>query len=291
MAKCALILKIFLAMLAFAANSILCRLALKGGHIDPFSFSSLRLASGACVLLPFLFYHAKAPLSLWRPLSGFYLMVYAVLFSVAYIHLDTGVGALLLFGAVQFAMVIHGLFKGESLSAIRACGLVLALAGIAALLLPGAKAPPLYSTFLMIAAGLAWAAYSIRGKAAQAAGASTAANFVLATPMALALSVLFMKHGHYDAAGIGLSLLSGAVASAGAYVLWYTLLPSLGSITASTLQLSVPCLAMLGGVVFLGESLTARTIFSALAVLAGIVMVTREKACISRPMAKVRRHK
>ncbi|MFJ5338762.1 DMT family transporter [Pectobacterium sp. CHL-2024] len=291
MAKCALILKIFLAMLAFAANSILCRLALKGGHIDPFSFSSLRLASGACVLLPFLFYHAKAPLSLWRPLSGFYLMVYAVLFSVAYIHLDTGVGALLLFGAVQFAMVIHGLFKGESLSAIRAFGLVLALAGIAALLLPGAKAPPLYSTFLMIAAGLAWAAYSIRGKAAQAAGASTAANFVLATPMALALSVLFMKHGHYDAAGIGLSLLSGAVASAGAYVLWYTLLPSLGSITASTLQLSVPCLAMLGGVVFLGESLTARTIFSALAVLAGIVMVTREKACISRPMAKVRRHK
>ena len=116
MANCALILKISLAMLAFAANSILCRLALQGGHIDPLSFSSLRLASGALVLSPFLFYHAKTTLSLWRPLSGFYLMVYAVLFSVAYIHLDTGAGALLLFGAVQFAMVIHGLFKGESLS-------------------------------------------------------------------------------------------------------------------------------------------------------------------------------
>lgn len=245
MANCALILKISLAMLAFAANSILCRLALQGGHIDPLSFSSLRLASGALVLSPFLFYHAKTTLSLWRPLSGFYLMVYAVLFSVAYIHLDTGAGALLLFGAVQFAMVIHGLFKGESLSVMRACGLVIALAGIAALLLPGA---------------------------------STAANFVLATPMALALSLLFMKQGHYDAAGIALSLLSGAAASAGAYVLWYTLLPSLGSITASTLQLSVPCLAMLGGVVFLDESLTVRTIFSALAVLTGIVMVTREKS-------------
>ncbi|MHB7246857.1 EamA family transporter, partial [Klebsiella pneumoniae] len=110
------------------------------------------------------------------------------------------------------------------------------------------------------------------------AGASTAANFVLATPMALALSLLFMKQGHYDAAGIALSLLSGAAASAGAYVLWYTLLPSLGSITASTLQLSVPCLAMLGGVVFLDESLTVRTIFSALAVLTSIVMVTREKS-------------
>jgi drug/metabolite transporter (DMT)-like permease len=102
-----------------------------------------------------LFYHAKTTLSLWRPLSGFYLMVYAVLFSVAYIHLDTGAGALLLFGAVQFAMVIHGLFKGESLSVMRACGLVIALAGIAALLLPGAKAPPLYSALMMIVAGLA----------------------------------------------------------------------------------------------------------------------------------------
>ncbi|EEX38696.1 DMT family transporter [Vibrio furnissii] len=272
MANCALILKISLAMLAFAANSILCRLALQGGHIDTLSFSSLRLASGALVLSPFLFYHAKTTLSLWRPLSGFYLMVYAVLFSVAYIHLDTGAGALLLFGAVQFAMVIHGLFKGESLSVMRACGLVIALAGIAALLLPGAKAPPLYSALMMIVAGLAWAAYSVRGRAGQAAGASTAANFVLATPMALALSLLFMKQGHYDAAGIALSLLSGA------YVLWYTLLPSLGSITASTLQLSVPCLAMLGGVVFLDESLTVRTIFSALAVLTGIVMVTREKS-------------
>ncbi|MCQ9222634.1 DMT family transporter, partial [Klebsiella pneumoniae] len=148
----------------------------------------------------------------------------------------------------------------------------------AALLLPGAKAPPLYSALMMIVAGLAWAAYSVRGRAGQAAGASTAANFVLATPMALALSLLFMKQGHYDAAGIALSLLSGAAASAGAYVLWYTLLPSLGSITASTLQLSVPCLAMLGGVVFLDESLTVRTIFSALAVLTGIVMVTREKS-------------
>ena len=264
MANCALILKISLAMLAFAANSILCRLALQGGHIDPLSFSSLRLASGALVLSPFLFYHAKTTLSLWRPLSGFYLMVYAVLFSVAYIHLDTGAGALLLFGAVQFAMVIHGLFKGESLSVMQACGLVIALAGIAALLLPGTKAPPLYSALMMIVSGLAWA--------------STAANFILAAPMALALTLLFMKQGHSDAAGIALSLLSGAVASAGAYVLWYTLLPSLGSITASILQLSVPCLAMLGGVVFLDESLTVRTIFSALAVLTGIVMVTREKS-------------
>lgn len=282
MAWCALILKISLAMLAFAANSILCRLALQGGHIDPLSFSSLRLASGA------FFYHARTTLSLWRPLSGFYLMAYAVLFSVAYIHLDTGAGALLLFGAVQFAMVIHGLFKGESLSAMRACGLVLALTGIAALLLPGTKAPPLYSALMMIVSGLAWAAYSVRGRAGQAAGASTAANFILAAPMALALTLLFMKQGHSDAAGIALSLLSGAVASAGAYVLWYTLLPSLGSITASILQLSVPCLAMLGGVVFLGESLTVRTIFSALAVLTGIVMVTREKSP-RQPMAKARK--
>lgn len=147
MAKTALALKVSLAMLAFAANSVLCRLALKGGHIDPFSFSSLRLLSGALVLLPFLFLHTKSSLSVWRPLSGFYLMVYAVFFSVAYIHLDTGAGALLLFGAVQLAMVIYGLFKGESLSVLRASGLMLALAGIAILLLPGAKAPPFLVRF------------------------------------------------------------------------------------------------------------------------------------------------
>ena len=273
MANCALILKISLAMLAFAANSILCRLALQGGHIDPLSFSSLRLASGALVLSPFLFYHAKTTLSLWRPLSGFYLMVYAVLFSVAYIHLDTGAGALLLFGAVQFAMVIHGLFKGESLSVMRACGLVIALAGIAALLLPGAKAPPLYSALMMIVAGLAWAAYSVRGRAGQAAGASTAANFVLATPMALALSLLFMKQGHYDAAGIALSLLSGAAASAGAYVLWYSIVKHIDRITASTVQLSVPCLAILGGSFFIGEPIELRVIFSTVVVLFGIAFV------------------
>lgn len=277
MAKTALALKVCLAMLAFAANSILCRLALKGGHIDPFSFSSLRLLSGALVLLPFLFLHTRTSLSVWRPLSGFYLMVYAVFFSVAYIHLDTGAGALLLFGAVQFAMVMYGLFKGESLSVLRASGLMLALAGIAILLLPGAKAPPIFSAVLMIVAGLAWAAYSITGRKTQNAGASTAANFVMAVPMAIILSVLSIKEGHYDTVGIALSLLSGAVASAGAYVLWYTLLPSLGSITASTIQLSVPCLAMLGGGVFLGESLTSRMVFSALAVLVGIVMVTQEK--------------
>ncbi|VEC04955.1 EamA-like transporter family (plasmid) [Klebsiella pneumoniae] len=206
-------------------------------------------------------------------------MVYAVLFSVAYIHLDTGAGALLLFGAVQFAMVIHGLFKGESLSVMRACGLVIALAGIAALLLPGAKAPAALQCTYDDRCRISLGRLFRQGEGGPGGrGLQRRQIFVLATPMALALSLLFMKQGHYDAAGIALSLLSGAAASAGAYVLWYTLLPSLGSITASTLQLSVPCLAMLGGVVFLDESLTVRTIFSALAVLTGIVMVTREKS-------------
>ncbi|MEW0521516.1 DMT family transporter, partial [Escherichia coli] len=149
-------------------------------------------------------------------------------------------------------------------------------------------APPFSVAFSFTFAVFAGAAYPGGGGAGLAAGASTAANFILAAPMALALTLLFMKQGHSDAAGIALSLLSGAVASAGAYVLWYTLLPSLGSITASILQLSVPCLAMLGGVVFLGESLTVRTIFSALAVLTGIVMVTREKSP-RQPMAKARK--
>lgn len=140
-------------MLAFAANSILCRLALQEATLIPFhsAASGWPVVHSSCP--PSSFITPGTTLSLWRPLSGFYLMAYAVLFSVAYIHLDTGAGALLLFGAVQFAMVIHGLFKGESLSAMRACGLVLALTGIAALLLPGTKAPPLYSALMMIVSG------------------------------------------------------------------------------------------------------------------------------------------
>lgn len=266
------VLKIFIAMFAFAANSVLCRIALRGEHIDPVSFTNLRLLSGAVVLLPLLFRRSIAG-RIFSLKNAFFLMAYAMCFSVAYIHLDTGTGALLLFGTVQLTMIAYGIIQGEKLSLIRALGLVMASIGIAALLMPGAGTPPAGSAMLMAAAGLAWAAYTLGGKNSHDAAVSTAGNFLLAAPLALIISPLIITGMHSDATGILLAIIAGVAASAGAYVLWYSVLPHLDAVTASTVQLSVPCLALLGGVIFSGESLSLRMLLSAAAVLTGIALV------------------
>ncbi|EAU0764652.1 DMT family transporter [Salmonella enterica] len=270
-----LILQIIFAMTAFAANSVLCRLALKGGHIDPVSFSNIRLISGAVILLPFLLKKGTFANFNRNVINGFLLMIYAVFFSVAYIHLDTGTGALVLFGVVQLTMIVYGLLRGETFTALRGAGLVLALSGMILLLLPGASAPPLSSAVMMAVSGLAWAAYSIRGRTATAPARTTAINFLLAVPFSLLMTHFIGEAPQADMTGVVLATVSGALASAGAYVLWYALLPRMESVTASTVQLSVPCLAMLGGVMFLGESLTWRMVASMAAVLAGIWLVMR----------------
>lgn len=270
-----LILQIIFAMTAFAANSVLCRLALKGGHIDPVSFSNIRLISGAVILLPFLLKKGTFANFNRNVINGFLLMIYAVFFSVAYIHLDTGTGALVLFGVVQLTMIVYGLLRGETFTALRGAGLVLALSGMILLLLPGASAPPLSSAVMMAVSGLAWAAYSIRGRTTTAPARTTAINFLLAVPFSLLMTHFIGEAPQADMTGVVLATVSGALASAGAYVLWYALLPRMESVTASTVQLSVPCLAMLGGVMFLGESLTWRMVASMAAVLAGIWLVMR----------------
>ncbi len=271
------VLLIIVTMVAFAANSVLCRVALREGHIDPITFSNLRLLSGAVVLLPLIFRQGWQLPDARSLKNALFLMVYVVFFSVAYIHLDAGTGALLLFGVVQLTMIVFGVMKGERVSRVQAAGMALAVAGMVILLLPGAKAPPLMSALMMAVAGLAWAAYTLSGKKTANAGLSTAWNFLLAVPLALLISPL-MSHGiHVSGTGILLAILSGAVASAGAYSLWYALLPRMSSVTASTVQLSVPCLATLGGVVFLAESLTLRMLVAMLAVLAGIMMVIRAR--------------
>lgn len=270
-----LILQIIFAMTAFAANSVLCRLALKGGHIDPVSFSNIRLISGAVILLPFLLKKGTFANFNRNVINGFLLMIYAVFFSVAYIHLDTGTGALVLFGVVQLTMIVYGLLRGETFTALRGAGLVLALSGMVLLLLPGASAPPLFSAVMMAVSGLAWAAYSIRGRTTTAPARTTAINFLLAVPFSLLMTHFIGEAPQADMTGVVLATASGALASAGAYVLWYALLPRMESVTASTVQLSVPCLAMLGGVMFLGESLTWRMVASMAAVLAGIWLVMR----------------
>lgn len=272
-----------LAMMAFAANSLLCRLALKHTSIDAASFTSLRLVSGALVLWAIVKVRNPASPGRGSWLSALALFAYAACFSLAYISLPAGTGSLLLFGAVQATMIGRGLWLGERLHGRQTLGLLLALGGLLGLLAPGISAPPLAGSLLMIAAGIAWGVYSLRGKSAGEPNRVTAGNFLRAVPFALALSLLLHEHSQLDAAGIGYALASGALASGVGYTLWYSALPALKATTAATVQLSVPVLAALGGILFLGEALGPRLILAAIAVLGGIALVIRPGAATSPP--------
>ena len=282
MPRARLVVLILLAMLAFAGNSLLCRLALKHTAIDPVSFTSLRLASGALVLwLIVRVTQAGRPgQGNWR--SAMALFVYALAFSLAYLQLSAATGALLLFGAVQATMIGHGLWAGERLRPVQSLGCVLALCGLGSLLLPGLTTPPWGSATLMACAGLAWGIYSLRGKGAGDATRVTAGNFLLTVPMAVAASLLAPAlplglNTSLDAAGIASAIASGALASGVGYALWYSVLPSLKSVQAAAVQLSVPVLAALGGIAFLGEALSLRLVLASIAVLGGIALVIADK--------------
>jgi drug/metabolite transporter (DMT)-like permease len=272
-----LVLLTALAMMAFAGNSLLCRLALRDTGIDAATFTAIRLASGALVLwlLVTLRRDERAGHGNWP--SAFALSVYAAGFSFAYLTLPAATGALLLFGAVQATMIGHGLWKGERLSGIQWIGLVLALGGLVGLLLPGLSAPPPMGSTLMLCAGIAWGVYSLRGRAAGAPLKVTAGNFLRATPIVIVLCVLNLGHLSLDGAGIGYAVASGALASGIGYAIWYTALPALKATRAATVQLSVPVLAAMGGIIFLGEPMTLRLILSSLAILGGIALVILEK--------------
>lgn len=267
------LLLVLFVLTAFAANSILCRIALKNGHADPETFSMLRLLGGAGVLFAWHMARGKLKEIRWKIIDAVLLCVYVLFFSLAYVQLNTATGALLLFGAVQVCMIGWGVIKGEKLSGYKACGILIAIGGIVTLLLPGATAPPLVAAITMVASGLAWGAYSVRGKNINAPAGTTAGNFILGLPVILVLSLIRQAPVHIDASGILLALLSGGLASGVAYVLWYALVATLSSATASTLQLSVPCIAAAGGVLFLGEVPDIRMLICTLVVLAGIAMV------------------
>ncbi|MDR9891598.1 DMT family transporter [Pseudenterobacter timonensis] len=267
------LLLVLFVLTAFAANSILCRIALKNGHADPETFSMLRLLGGAAALFFWHIIRKKLQEIRWKIIDALLLCAYVLFFSLAYVQLSTATGALLLFGAVQVCMIGWGALKRETLSGSKAFGILLAVGGIVVLLLPGTSAPPLLPALMMVASGLAWGAYSVRGKNIVAPAGTTAGNFILSIPVMLALSLLRQEPVHVDASGILLALLSGGVASGIAYVLWYQLVPGLSSATASTLQLSVPCIAAAGGVLFLGEVPDLRMVICTLVVLAGIALV------------------
>ncbi|MGA8884726.1 MAG: DMT family transporter [Acinetobacter sp.] len=280
-----MLLKIMIAMLAFAANSVLCRLALAGQQIDAMSFSLLRVCSGAAVLFVlYMFSASKAEIE-WSVKNGFFLALYIVAFSLAYLHIDAGVGALLLFGTVQLSMVGYGLRHGEKINLRRGAGLVIAISGILILLLPGASAPNLVYAAMMVLSGIGWAMYSIAGKNMHNPLASTLANFVMAVPFVLLVYLVFYSQSFIKPQGVLLALLSGGLASSGAYVLWYAIVKRIDRVTASSVQLSVPCLAILGGALFIGEALSWRIIISVAIVLAGITLVIGAKPSQQAPAA------
>ena len=280
MSRSRVVVLTLLAMIAFAGNSLLCRLALKHTAIDAASFTAVRLIS-ASVTLCLL---AGGLRGSWRgggnwP-SAFALFTYAAGFSFAYISLPAATGALLLFGAVQATMIGYGVWAGERLLPLQLAGLGLALGGLVALLLPGLAAPPPASAALMLGAGVAWGVYSLRGKGGKAASSPikvTAGNFMRTVPLTLGLSLLMVNQLSLDGAGVGYGVLSGALTSGLGYVIWYKVLPALKATSAATVQLSVPVIAAMGGVVFIGEPVSLRLVLASIAILAGIALVILNK--------------
>lgn len=262
-----------LSLLAFAGNSLLCRLALRQTDIDAGSFTLVRLFSGALMLWLILAVrgHVRVRAGNWG--GAFALFVYAAAFSYAYIGLTTGIGALLLFGAVNATMTGFGLWKGERLQILQWTGIVASFAGLIGLNLPGLSAPPPGAALLMVIAGAAWGAYSLLGRGAVNPLAETAGNFIRTLPMALVLGALAWPWRQFDAPGVALAVASGALTSGVGYAIWYRAQPHLRASTAATLQLSVPVIAALGGMLFLGESLSLRLMLASVAILGGIALV------------------
>lgn len=263
-----------LALIAFAANSLLCRAALADASIDAASFTSIRLIAGAAVLWLIVRIRSGSAAGKGNWLSALALFAYAAGFSFAYIELSAATGALLLFGAVQSTMIGYGLYRGERLRVPQLGGLLLAIGGLVGLLLPGLSAPPPLASALMLGAGMAWGVYSLRGKGAGDPLQVTAGNFLRAVPIALVLSAAMLGDislQHW--AGVGYAIASGALASGLGYAVWYSALPALKASTAASVQLSVPVIAALGGALLLAEPLSLRLLLASLAILGGIALV------------------
>ncbi|MDX5364554.1 MAG: DMT family transporter [Pseudazoarcus pumilus] len=263
-----------LAMIAFAANSLLCRLALRDTGIDPASFTLIRMVSGALVLWLILRIRstqsAAARGDWW---SAAALFGYAIAFSYAYVGLSAGAGALLLFGSVQASMILYSLWRGERFGPWQCLGFALALAGMVALVAPGVTAPPWSAALLMVLAGIAWGVYSLRGRGNTDPLATTAGNFLRSMPMAVGCALLALPWLAVDADGAVLAVLSGALASGVGYAIWYAALRGLSGTAAATVQLSVPAIASLGGVALLAEPLSLRLVLASVVTLGGIALV------------------
>lgn len=273
-------------LVAFATNSLLCRLALDAHHIDPVSFTTLRLVSGALALIPISRMTAKSNTpqqtkGSWG--SGFALFAYAVAFSLAYVSLSAGMGALILFGSVQVTMIGAALKSGEKPGIAQWLGCATAIGGLVYLVFPGISAPNPSGALLMFVSGIAWGVYSIRGKGLSTPVAMTAGNFVRSVPMTFLASTVAFSSVHLESFGILLALISGSVTSGLGYILWYRVLRSLTTTQASVVQLTVPVLAAFGGVMFLSEQVTGRLVAASALILGGVAL-----AVIQRPFCPLK---
>lgn len=259
-------------LVCFAANSLLCRAALGTGRSDPATFTAVRLASGAIAMAALLAAsrRVRPQGGSWR--SALTMVAYAVTFSLAYVRIAAGVGALVLFAFVQATMIGYGVATGARLGARGWGGAALATGGLAWLTLPGAGAPDAAGVVLMAIAGVGWGVYSIHGRRSADPLATTADNFVRAAPVALLFLLAQAGRLHASPAGLACAVASGAIASGIGYALWYAVLPALGAARAGTLQLAVPVIAAAGAALLLGERLTPRLFGAGLAILAGVAL-------------------
>lgn len=268
-------------LFAFAGNSILARMALRDGAIDPVAFTSIRLASGAFVLClivlarsgsPYLFWPALGPFK-WQPAAA--LFAYAIAFSLAYVWLDAGAGALLLFSAVQATMIGASILRGDHPGRMQWLGIMAALAGLGWLLAPGSTAPPLAGALLMLVSGVFWGLYSLLGQGETDPVAATARNFILTVPLAALLVLVPSGFEMLTTRGVALAILSGTLTSGLGYVIWYAALRHLTTTIAAIVQLAVPVIAAIGGVALMGEVLTLRLALASALILGGIYLTIR----------------
>jgi len=272
------------ALIAFATNSVLCRLALGPGTIDAASFTTIRLVSGALVLLLVNAAGktgATADRGNWT--SALMLFLYAVTFSFAYISLNTGTGALILFASVQATMIIFAIFKGERLGLMGSLGMCAALAGLTYLVFPGLTAPSPSGAALMAVAGISWGIYSLRGRGSRAPVVVTRDNFLRSTPFVLLTGLILLDNLHVTFAGVLFAALSGGLTSAIGYVIWYAALREHSATSAALVQLLVPVLAALGGVVLLSEALTLRLLLSSAMIIGGVALALTQRKNSQRP--------
>jgi drug/metabolite transporter (DMT)-like permease len=282
----------FLALAAFAANSLLCRMALDQEGIDAASFTTIRLLSGSLTLLLLVYFTARQKASRKKTQNGSWtsgglLFLYAVCFSYAYVSLETGVGALIAFASVQITMITHGIIKGRSLSRAEWIGVLMAFGGFVYLVSPGISAPSIEGFILMTLSGFGWGMYSVRGLGSVNPLEETAFNFVKSNlfllffvALLLIFSLMFPEAVTIQLPrnGIVLAVISGAVTSGLGYTIWYMALKGLSNLQASVFQLLVPVLAALGGIIFLSERVSLRLSLSSLIILGGILMVILGKS-------------